>query len=330
MPDLMKTLVVKLSSFGDLFHALPALNQVKDGLDCEITWVTQKEYAGVVRCFKDVDKVIEFPRHEPFKSGVFLKELRAERYDLVLDMQGLLKSAFITAFSRGERKIGPSFHRECSGICYGEIAGRRNKERHAVEENMDFVSRLGLEQNKDRFFPVDFPDVEISGTRPRIAILPCSRWPTKNWPRDYYAEAAKYLQESVSATIFLSGADADRLECDLIAEQLPREAVNVAGRYSQAELGGFLSRMDILIANDSGPVHMAAAVGTPAVVPFGPTSPERTGPYGKEHTILCSSESCSPCFSRRCRRGDIPCMRGIKPEEVQKAAVAILKKTFLS
>ncbi|MFW6152146.1 MAG: glycosyltransferase family 9 protein [Verrucomicrobiota bacterium] len=328
MPDLMKTLVVKLSSLGDLFHALPALNQLKEGLDCEITWVTQKEYAGVVRCFKDVDKVIEFSRREPAKSGVFLNELRAERYDLVLDMQGLLKSAVITGFSRGRRKIGPSFRRECSGIFYGEIAGRRNKERHAVEENMDFVSHLGLEHKNNRFFPVEFPDVEISGTRPRVAILPRSRWSTKNWPLEYYVQVAGYLQETLYATIFLSGADADRPACERIAQQLPREAVNVAGMHSLPEVGGFLARMDLLIANDSGPVHMAAAAGTPAAVPFGPTSAERTGPYGQGHTAFCSAESCSPCFSRQCKRGGMPCLWGIKPEEVQKAAVAILKKTY--
>ncbi len=325
----MKVLVIKLSSLGDLFHALPALNQIKTGFGCEISWVTQSEYAGVVGCFSDVDNVIEFPRHNPAKFGSFLNELRSRKYDLVLDMQGLFKSGLIAACSRGERKIGPSFRRECSGIFYGEIAGRRNKERHAVEENMDFVSRLGLEQQEDRTFPVDFPSVEIEGNSPRVAILPCSRWRTKNWPLEYYVEVALYLQETLSATIFLSGADSDRPACDRIAKQLPREAVNVAGRYTLEKTGGFLAGMDLLIANDSGPVHMAAAVGTPAVVPFGPTSPKRTGPYGQEHAVLRATESCSPCFSRRCQRGAMPCMWGIKPEQVQKAAVDILKKKLL-
>jgi lipopolysaccharide heptosyltransferase I len=323
----MKVLVIKLSSLGDLFHALPAVNLIKRGLNCSVDWVAQNEYAQVVNCFSDVDRIIGFPRKNAGTGMLpFLRKLRTERYDIVLDMQGLLKSAFIGAFSRGERKIGPSFHRECAGAFYGEIAGRRNKERHAVEENLDFVSHLGLDRGERRVFPVNFPDIEISGTPPRVAILPCSRWATKNWPQEHYVKVAAFLQESVAATIFLAGAETDRSACDCIAEQLPREAVNVAGRYTLAETGGLLAGVDLLIANDSGPVHMAAAVGTPAVVPFGPTSPERTGPYGENHVAIRTAETCGPCFSRQCRRGGMPCLYGIKPEEVQEAAVAILKK----
>jgi ADP-heptose:LPS heptosyltransferase len=98
----------------------------------------------------------------------------------------------------------------------------------------------------------------------------------------------------------------------------------MAGELTLPEMGGLLQEMDLLVANDSGPVHVAAAVGTPALVVFGPTDPRRTGPYGDKHRVLSASVPCRPCFSRTCRRPGIPCLAGVTPEAVAKAAGEML------
>ena len=165
----MKILVVKLSSLGDLFHALPTVHALKVGLKAEIHWVATTAYVPLVKCFSDVERVIAFPR-KGFLSGApaFMRELRRERYGTVVDLQGLLKSALVTRLARARWRIGPSFHREGSQIFYSAVAGASNRERHAVEQNMDIVRYLGLEK-RDMVFPVDLPDPSISAPRPRVA-----------------------------------------------------------------------------------------------------------------------------------------------------------------
>ena len=139
----MRILIVKLSSLGDLFHSLPTVHALHVGLDATVDWVVQEEYAELVSCFSNVVRVIPFSR-KAFFSQLFslYSDLRLEDYDFVIDLQGLMKSAFVTMLARGKRKIGPSFNRECSRILYPEIAGKFNINRHAVEQNQDVLRYL--------------------------------------------------------------------------------------------------------------------------------------------------------------------------------------------
>ena len=124
----MQILIVKLSSLGDLFHALPAVHNLKVGLDATVDWVVQSEYADLVRCFSDVDRVIALDRSALVDNWVpFRDALREREYDLIVDLQGLLKSALTARFARGCKRIGPSFHREGSRLLYHAVAGRCNK-----------------------------------------------------------------------------------------------------------------------------------------------------------------------------------------------------------
>lgn len=320
----MRILVIKLSSLGDLFHALPAVHMIKKQLNCHIDWVTQTEYAGLVECFPDVDNVIIFPRRSFLKDArLFIAKLRFRRYDCVIDMQGLLKSALLVSVARTGRSIGPSFHREGARVFYSEVAGKREKNRHAVEKNLDFVSHLGLQIDEVKF-PVEFPDANVQGRQPRVVFVPCSRWRTKNWPPECFVAVGARLQKTLNASIFLIGSGEDRKICEQIRRNLPQPSFNLAGKQSLVETGGMLKKADLLISNDSGPIHMAAALGIRVLALFGPTDPRRTGPYGQNHRVMVSSEECSPCFSRTCRRGNVACLKGITPEKVGEAAIEIL------
>ncbi len=324
----MNVLIVKLSSMGDLFHALPTVHNIAVGMGATIDWVTTVSYVDLVQCFTDVNRVIPFYRHALLQTAApFLKELRAEKYDLIIDLQGLMKSAIVTRLARGKRRIGPSFNREGTRLLYSEVAGTRNKNRHAIEENRDLIGHLGLDLVPVEF-PIRFPPAGISDAHPRVAIAPSSRWVSKNWPLERFTETARRLRESEGATIHLVGGPEDSAACSAIEESLGGEGVqNWAGRLSLVESGGLLADMDLLICNDSGPMHMAAAVGTPTLALFGPTNPLRTGPYGDGHRVLQARASCVPCYANTCSAGQTTCLEDITADDVQGAATEMIHQT---
>ncbi|MBN1556610.1 MAG: glycosyltransferase family 9 protein, partial [Lentisphaerae bacterium] len=294
----MRILIVKLSSLGDLFHALPAVHALRTGTGAAVDWVVQREYADLAGCFRDVDRVIAFPRRGVRREGAaFLRALRAQRYDLVIDLQGLLKSALVTVLARGGKRIGPSFHREGARLFYNAVAGPRNRDRHAVEQNLDTVRYLGLDASP-RDFPVDFPERDPGGVRPRVGVVPASRWSSKNWPAACYIDVLQRLRRSGDLSIHLFGSRESVEAGVAIEEALGGELENRVGKTRLPDLGGYLARLDLLISNDSGPIHMAAAAGTAVLAIFGPTDPARTGPYGPAHRVIEARLPCRPCFSR--------------------------------
>lgn len=325
-----RILVVKLSSLGDLFHVLPAVHMLKSQLNATIDWVTQTEYAPLVRCFTEIERVISFPRRRGQGSRIrFLTELLRFRYDYVVDFQGLMKSAVIVRIARGSRRIGPSFRREGSGICYTSVAGVRNKNRHAIEENLDVIAHLGLELTTPEF-PVAFPDLPLEKSPPRVAIFPVTRWKTKCWPEESFVSAGKLLRSKTSASLYVLGSGGDHAVCRRIADDIGGPVVNLAGRTSLVELGSLLSKMDLVICNDSGPMHFAAALNVPVVAVFGPTDPRRTGPYGQLHRVLMGRRSCQPCMDDVCKLGVVVCMREVTPAAVADLGAKIIAEGLAS
>ncbi len=321
-----RILVIKLSSLGDVFHPLPAVQVLKKELNATVDWVTTDIYAGLVETFTDIDRVISFPRRSFFANlKPFLTELRHEEYDLVIDFQGLLKSAMVAMLARGRRRIGPSFNREGARLFYTDVAGKLDVERHAVDQCMDVVRYLGL-PDKEVVFPVEYPAYEIEKKSPAVAILPLSRWGTKNWPLENFVKLAQLLTESGAGSLFILGGPGDEAVCAKIENQVGGDITNLAGKMSLAETGALLEQMDLLISNDSGPVHMAAASGVPCLVMFGPTDDHRTGPYGDIHKVMSVDIDCRPCFSRTCKLAEQTCLRDISPESVYATAKEMLKK----
>lgn len=322
----MRLLIVRLSSLGDLFHALPAVHALKVGLNASVDWVTQTNYVELVRCFTDVDRVIGFPRRGFLGKAVpFLRELRQERYSHVIDLQGLLKSAFVSRLARAERRIGPSYSREGSRLLYSGLAGPARKDRHAVDEALDVVRHLGLKEHAP-VFPVRFPEQKRDEPRPRVALIPRSRWETKNWSVANFVAVARVLQERAGASVFLVGGPEDRAACGEIEARLQGRVVNTCGRTSLVELGSLLQEMDLVISVDSGPMHMAAAVGRPVLAVFGATDPKRTGPHGALHRVVMTKGlECRPCFSETCSRSDLACLIGAGPGEVAQTALDMLR-----
>jgi heptosyltransferase I len=322
-----QALIVKTSSLGDLFHAMPAALSLCRGLSADLDWVVNEEYADLLRGFEAIRTVIPFPRRR-FRHGApaFLDALRRTPYDLVVDLQGLQRSALISRFARARRRIGPSFCREGAGVWFREIAGPKNKRRHAVEECLDTIRYLGLPV-LDEPLPLAYPAPAPLPGQPFVAVAPASRWPTKNWPPDAAAEALRSILECTGASAVLVGGPAESEVCAEIVARLGRPAVSLAGRTSLVQLAGLLASADLLIAVDSGPVHVAAALGTPVLGLYGITDPARTGPWGYGHRVIRAEGAPSdPRLFRVVNERTLSVMRGICPERVAEEAVAMLSR----
>lgn len=282
-----RLLIVKLSSLGDIMHALPAVDAIKRGTGAAIDWVTQREYVELVSCCPHVDDVISFDRRHPVRSLPRVRRaLRARRYDAVIDLHGLLKSGIITWLSGCPRRIGPSFHREGSGLFYTEAAGAPDLDRHRVDQKRDIVSCLGLPTVPPRF-PLNIEPASCKLPRPQVGILPCSRHAAKNWPAEHYTELCTRLIIDCGASVLLLGGSADHAVAASIAAHLPvGHCADMTGRTSIVELGGLVAGLDLVIGNDSGPLHLAAAMGTPVIGLYLDTDPLVFGPYGDQHRVL--------------------------------------------
>lgn len=353
-----RILIVKTSSLGDLFHALPAVRALKAGLDAEIDWVVGDIYTDVAGCFTDVSNVIPFPRRSlgprllvralvdrlnifrslggraagsvedvatPAVFHRFKDKMRARDYDYIIDLQGLLKSALICRLARGRKVIGPSFHREGSKFFYDAIAADRDKERHAVDECFDVVRYLGLPVPAVPEFPVVFPRIDLNTSRPRVAFVPCSRWETKNWPPEKFIQVGRSLAD-MNVNLFLLGSREDKPVCRQIEQGIGRNVENLCAKTRLVDLGSVLQEMDLVITVDSGPMHVAAALGRPVLAVFGATDPMRTGPCGRHMVITHGRLVCQPCLSRECLRPrkDLACLRDLDAQRVIDAAVRIL------
>jgi lipopolysaccharide heptosyltransferase I len=321
-----RILIVKLSSLGDLFHALPAVHNLKVALNARIDWATQPEYADLVRCFSDVERVIVFPRRAFVRGfGAFLRDLRRVQYDRVVDLQGLIKSGLVSRLAHARERIGPSYRREGADVFYSSVAGKRNPRRHAVLQALDVIDHLGLQRVPEEF-PAAFPSKPEAGHRPRVALLPTSRWPSKNWPVGHFIDVGRRLRAARNVSLFVVGGK-DAAEAGRAIEAGVPGTVNLAGRTNLVEMGSLLNQMDVLVSNDSGPMHMAAAIGTPVVALFGPTDPSRTGPYGPGHRVLQAPLPCRPCHKRVCRLAEQVCLASLQPQEVLAAVEDVLARS---
>ena len=315
----MRILVVKTSSLGDLFHALPAVRLLKRGLDdARVDWVANAEYAALAERFEDVSRVLPFPRRDLRRGwGAFRAALRADAYDLVVDFQGLMKSALIARSARrapGARILGPSFRREGAGWLYSAVVGKKDKERHAVEENLDVPRFLGLPTSPVEF-PVRFPAPEDSGLPPSYVVFsPRSRHAAKNWPPERFAE----LGRNLGCPVVLTGAPSDAETCARIAAEVPG-AIDRCGKTDLVGLGSILQGARLVVTVDSGPMHVAAACGTRCLALFGPTDPKRVGPYGPRHRVL---RGATPA---RYDKSDMQSIRRIGVEEALAAARELIE-----
>jgi heptosyltransferase-1 len=322
----LKILVVKPSSLGDVVHSLPFLHAMKLRYpQAQVHWVIAKGLEGLLEGHPLIEKLIVINKDQwknPAKAGNtalelagLFKMLRRERYDIAVDLQGLLRSGIITMAAGAPVRIGFEEAREGSRFFYNrKISG--GKETHAVDRYLRIAASLGC-GTAEVSFP--FPPVrEKPGESARIretlgtyaVIVPGARWDTKVWPAvNFGGIAAELPWRSI-----VIGGRADIAKAAEVVRESGGRAVSLAGKTDLGALVEIMRHAALVISNDSGPMHIAAGFNVPVVAIFGPTSPERTGPYGKGHLIIRSDEQCSPCFRKQCE--DLRCMKGITVSRV--------------
>ena len=332
----MNILIIKLSAIGDVIHTLPSLAALRRRYpDAHITWVIEEDAADLIKDHPYLDRIIISRRKSwfmEFKGGqigkpardirYFIHEIRQFRYDLVIDFHGLLKSAIIVLLSSGKRKLGYASMQELSGLFYNEKIPE-DMEKHAVDRYLDFPRYLGapieeaeflipIEEENQRRVDDLLAESGIKTEETFIAVNPIALWETKLWDNEKFAGLCDHLIAELGKKIVFTDREPEAIRS--IQSMMQQPSVNLGGRTTLRDLAYLYKRAAFLITTDSGPMHLAAAVGTPICALFGPTDPARTGPYGKGHLVIRKDLPCMPCFRKSCP--DKKCMREMSVEEV--------------
>jgi heptosyltransferase-1 len=321
-----KILIVKPSSLGDVIHSLPFLNAIRERFpSSEIHWVIAKGLEDLLTGHPMIDKIwiinkdmwkkLSHIRDSLRELRIFMKAIKEEKYDMVVDLQGLLRSGIIAMSTGSPLRVGFQEAREGSRFFYTrKIKGGRDV--HAVDRYLKIAAFLGCDIDGICFpMPLSFESSVQAGISLPVdyaVIAPGARWRTKRWPPEKFGRLASLLP--LNTVVVGSKGDMDYAK--KVLDLSKGKAVSLAGKTTLKTLIEVIRGARFFISNDSGPMHIAAALGIPVFAIFGPTNPERTGPYGKGHTVIRQDISCAPCFRRTC--DDLRCLESISASKVFK------------
>ena len=338
-----RILLIKPSSLGDIVHALPVVSTIKaQWPGVHLTWVVKRQWADLVRRIAGVDCVwpVDGGAVNWVKAGW---ALRSERFDVAIDLQGLFRSGAVAWLSGAPLRIGFANGREGSPWLYTMRVPVPTVEMHAVDRYLLVTEAMGarvqgLPQFRFNVCEEDQAVVRnilsekgISVGQPWVAMNVSARWRTKRWPLSSFAAVLDRLHEEGHGPVVVIGSAEDRGDVEALRAVTTTPFIDLAGAVPLGCLPALLSKAAAMITNDSGPMHIAAAVGVPVVALFGPTSGVRTGPYGAGHRVLTSSIPCRPCFSRVCRHTpELECLRSLTPGEVAEAVRHLLTTHTIS
>ena len=370
-------LIIKMSSLGDVLHTLPFAAVLRQRFpEARLTWLVHPQFAGFVPDPPLIDEVLYFDKVR-FKALSwrgkikYFRQMRAllqsRHFDLVLDMQGLFKSAVLAGLTGCPTRLGYCEMREGSCLVSRAIVGAHARD-HVIERYLDVARYLGAKVEAIEFplpdLTKEWGQVRVKLGLPEeqayVVLVPGARWETKRWPAASFAALAGLLLKDGAAVVLAGGkedlplgleiakrvreaearslAEADQVREDDAAENLraadapgtalseapvkkvasasPR-LVNLIGQTSLRELGALIQRARFYISADTGPLFIATACKIPLIALYGPTRPDRTGPYGSpEATVLLTPAACAGCLKKKCE--DWHCMTDITPEAVFK------------
>jgi heptosyltransferase-1 len=345
-----------MSAVGDVVHAMPCATALRRALpDAHIAWVIEPGAAPLLARHPDLDAVITIPRRRWRRMGwwksrkeraTWVKHLRAEKFDTVIDLQGLWKSAHIARLTGAERRLcfGDEQARELSwlGVPKANRITPPPEATHVVQRYLALLRPLGVTDLTPtwRFAPVDevekiwlqswWPKAEGFGDRPWVFLNPGAGWETKRWPIPQWAALGARIESELAArAMFLWGPDEAAMREELLKS--PQ-----GGRFAHAppnsllQLRAMLTGCAVFVGGDTGPTHLAAALGVPCVSPHGGSDPIRNGPFGDEHLSLAVSKDvvpCVPCWRTTCNFTEhLACLTKLSVDTVFDAVAAQLKR----
>ena len=330
-----RILVVKPSSLGDILHVFPALQLLRKHYpDARLDFLVNPEFDPLLDFSPfPVDRRIHFERRKlaglfsgPVEFFKLLRALRREKYDLVVDFQGLFRSAFFAWISRRRpgSVCGFSASREkAARFFYSRRAPVRSL--HAVSKNVELANFITGTDDA-------VPDLEISVPEysalfaektpgPRIVIFPGARWPSKCFPAELFSGVMRRIRDGADDVGFvISGSAAEHPKTAAVLEGLPKDfpVTDMTGKSTLPELFGLIGSADAVLCNDSGPMHIAALLKRPVFSFFGPTDPRKTGPWHQEDRVFGCAAACAPCMNKVCPNSETLCHK-INPEVVSSA-----------
>jgi lipopolysaccharide heptosyltransferase I len=336
-------LIVRLSAIGDVVHALPALAAIKrERPETRVNWVVERGAAALLSHVRGIDKLIEIDtrswrkqllRSETRESVASrLGALRSERTDIALDMQGLLKSGVVAMASGAPRRIGfaTSALREPASRVFLNEQVEVDPAQHVIEKNLSLVRHLGIDTSAPYEFPIEVPAEDARYVDSRLpdgpfAILnPGGGWWTKMWSAERFgALADEILEEQGLVSLVTYGPGEEELASRVVESSRVRAAT--AFPTSLIQFVALARRARLFVGGDTGPLHLAAACGTPIVGIYGPTSPMRNGPFSEEDVAVGREDiGCRvDCYRRTC--GNWICME-IPVDAVQRAVAERLQR----
>jgi len=329
--DPERILILKPSSLGDIIHSLPTLAAIRERFPkAFIGWLVKREWAGILEGHPCLDELLSFP-FEVGSAWPMVQEIRKRRFDLTIDLQGLLRTGLLCYLSGATDRIGFEGARELSPLFYTYRVRVDKENLHAVDRYLLIAQRLGGKTDFKRFdISITERDQEkarkliktVSGDQSIVAIHASSRQQVKRWPPECFAELADQINQAVLGVPVFTGAKGDVKDITEIQKRMKTVSINLAGQTSLKELAALLKMSRLLITNDSGPMHLAAAVGTCVVALFGPTDPKKIGPYGQGHVVLRHAELCPACQTGT--KGPHRCLEAISVKETMAAVKNVL------
>lgn len=322
-------LIVRLGSLGDVIHAIPAVSALRARFpDARIDWMVDPRYIEVLTLVAGIDEAIPMdPRKtagRPGQPGLLgsIRKLRRTRYDAAVDLQGLIKSAILARASGARQTIG--FPRAHLREPWARLLYTRTPDpgdaKHVIFKNLALLETLGVHDRQLRF-PLTVPVTATvdsvyrrCGRGQYVIINPGAAWPNKQWPADRFGSVASAIKSRTGLRSLVLWGPGEQSLAERVADSASG-AADVSPITTITDLFGIAQGAPLMISGDTGPLHIAGAVGTPIVALFGPTWAERNGPWAADDVVLTRTEGCLCLYERRCRKAE-PCISDIGVDEV--------------
>lgn len=340
-----RILIIKLSSLGDIVHALPAVSALRQQFPlAHVTWLVKTAWSAILEGNPDIDEVVA--SDFSWKRWPHLiRTLRNKRFDLIVDFQGLLRSGLLGRLTGATIRVGFAQAREGASWLYThrvpladhQVASWRLLDMHAVDRNLVIAQFLGAQENHPIFHLPQFAEddeyiecllknAEVGSQETLIALAPWSRSAIKSWALDRFVEVAQTLMLLPGVRVVVVGGPAEKYFSNEFRLLEFQGLINVVGKLSLRQLPVLLRRMRLVVGNDSSLIHLAAGVDVPVLAIFGPTNPRATGPYPLDkHSVLLAELPCRPCGKRTCKNPQyLECLNSLTASSVVDEVQRIL------
>lgn len=329
--SIRRLLVIKLRAIGDVLLSTIVIPNLRKAFpEAAIEFLTEPPAATIVRHNPSLDDVIVFDRKSA--SGAWLmREVRRRNYDMVIDLFGNPRTALVTRSSGARYRVGFRFRGRA--YAYNILVEPRGGVVHNTQFNLDALDAIGVPVvDRSTYFPLSDQDIQFADDFfaanapekvPVIAVNSGGGWYTKRWGLDRFAELGNHLSHQYRAKLLLVWGPGERPDVESMRSRMSVEPL-VPPPTTLGQMGALLRRCSLMVTNDSGPMHIAASLGTPVVGIYGPTNPHLQGPYGTDSIVVRNEHlQCLGCNLTTCPIGH-PCMMGLSVGKVLEAAGRLL------